>query len=90
MSALAMNNYSYLNIKFSSEFSKELLFQAGFPRSILLGWSVSPLKPATTAMHGPHRFSILVTVQLYTMMPEVCRWLTNEKQRKTDIHSINQ
>ena len=29
-------------------------------------------------------FSILVTVRLYTVMPEVCRWLTNEKQRKTD------
>ena len=30
-------------------------------------------------------FPILVTVQLYTVMPEVCRYLTNEKQRKTDI-----
>ena len=32
-------------------------------------------------------FSILVTltVRLYTVMPEVCRWLTFEKQRKTDI-----
>ena len=29
-------------------------------------------------------FSILVTVRLYTVMAEVCRWLTNEKQRKTD------
>ena len=27
----------------------------------------------------------LVTVWLYTVMLEVCRWLTNEKQRKTDI-----
>ena len=27
-------------------------------------------------------FSILVTVWLYTVMPEVCRWLTNEKQKK--------
>ena len=26
--------------------------------------------------------SILVTVQLYTVVPKVCRWLTNEKQRK--------
>ena len=30
-------------------------------------------------------FSILVTVRLYTVMPEVCHWLTNEKQKKTDI-----
>ena len=28
-------------------------------------------------------FSIMVTVGLYTVMPEVCPWLTNEKQRKT-------
>ena len=47
-------------------------------------------KPAIAAMHGPHRFSILVTVRLYTVMPEVCRWLTNEKQRKTDIRSTDQ
>ena len=26
----------------------------------------------------------------YTMMPEVCRWLTNEKQRKTDIRLTDQ
>ena len=30
-------------------------------------------------------FSVLFTLQLYTVMPEVCRWLTNEKQRKIDI-----
>ena len=30
-------------------------------------------------------FSILVTVRLYTVITEVSRWLTNEKQRKTDI-----
>ena len=35
-------------------------------------------------------FSILVTVRLYTVMPEVCHWLTNEKQRKTDILLTNQ
>ena len=29
-------------------------------------------------------FSILVTERLYTVMAEVCRWLTNEKQRKTN------
>ena len=27
-------------------------------------------------------FSMLITVWLYTVMPEMCRWLTNEKQRK--------
>ena len=35
-------------------------------------------------------FSILVTVRLYTVMPEVRRWLTNEKQRKTDIRLTDQ
>ena len=35
-------------------------------------------------------FTILVTVQLYTVMPEVCSWLTNEKQIKTDIRSTDQ
>ena len=34
-------------------------------------------------------FLILVTVRLYTVMPEVCHWLTNEKQRKTDILLTN-
>ena len=34
--------------------------------------------------------SVLVTVRLYTVMPEVCRWLTNEKQRKTDIRLTDQ
>ena len=29
--------------------------------------------------------SILVTARLYTVIQEVCRWLTNKKQRKTDI-----
>ena len=35
-------------------------------------------------------FSTLVTVRLYTVMPEVCRWLANEKQRKTDIRLTDQ
>ena len=35
-------------------------------------------------------FSILVTVRLYTVMPEVCRWLTNENQRKTDMRLTDQ
>ena len=35
-------------------------------------------------------FSILVTVQLYTVTPEVCRWLTNETQRKGDIRLTDQ
>ena len=47
-------------------------------------------QPAVAAMHGPHRFLILVTVQLYTVMTEVCRRLINGKQRKTDICSTNQ
>ena len=29
-------------------------------------------------------------VRLYTVMPEVCRWLTNEKQGKTDIRLTDQ
>ena len=28
-------------------------------------------------------FPILGTVRLYTAMPEVCHWLTNEKKEKT-------
>ena len=32
----------------------------------------------------------LVTVRLYTVMLEVCRWLTDEKQRKTDIRLTDQ
>ena len=32
-----------------------------------------------------HQPTLVVTVRLYTVMLEVCRWLTNEKQRKTDI-----
>ena len=36
-------------------------------------------------------FSILrVTVRLYTVMAEVCRWLTNEKHRKTDRRVTDQ
>ena len=38
----------------------------------------------------PTLIGMVVTVRLYTVMPEVCRWLTNEKQRKTDIRSTNQ
>ena len=34
-------------------------------------------------------FLILVTV-LYTVMPEVCRWLTNEKQRKNAFRLTDQ
>ena len=48
------------------------------------------IQPATTAMHGPQRFLMLVTVRLYTVMPGVCRWLTNEKQIKTYIRSTKQ
>ena len=35
-------------------------------------------------------FSILIIVRLYPVMPEVCRWVTNEKQRKTDIRLTDQ
>ena len=34
--------------------------------------------------------SILVSVQLYTGELEVCHWLTNEKQRKTDVRLTDQ
>ena len=44
-----------------------------------VNWLILQLCTALTV------FSILVTVRLYAVMPEVCRWLTNEKQRKTDI-----
>ena len=42
--------------------------------------------PAIAAMHGPRS----VTVRLYTVMPAVCRWLINEKQRKNDIRLTDQ
>ena len=35
-------------------------------------------------------FSILANVRLYTVMPEMCRSLTNEKQRETDIRLTDQ
>ena len=69
------------------------------PLSGALNLNVVPVKdrnmhfcgePDTAAMHSPHSFSILVTVLLYTLIPEVCRWLTNEKQRKTDIRLTDQ
>ena len=50
-------------------------------------------KPAIAAMQlctAHTMLSILVTERLHTVMPEVCRWLTNEKQRKTDIHLTDQ
>ena len=34
------------------------------------------------AMHGRTVFSILVSVRLYTVRPEVCHWLTNETREK--------
>ena len=47
--------------------------------------------PAIAAMHGPHSvFDIDHCMVLHCMMPEMCRWLTNEKQRKTDIHLTDQ
>ena len=41
-------------------------------------------------MHSPHTVLLLVSVRLYTVMPEVYRWWTNEKQRKTDIRLTDQ
>ena len=35
-------------------------------------------------------FLILITEGLYTVMSEVCCWLTNEKERKTAIHLTDQ
>ena len=35
-------------------------------------------------------FLILATIGLYTVMLEVCPWLTNEKQRKSDIRLLDQ
>ena len=40
---------------------------------------------AIAAMHGPHSVFYIVTVRLCTVMLQTCHWLTNEKQRKTDI-----
>ena len=31
-----------------------------------------------------------IQLQLYTVMPKVCHWLTNEKQRKTDVRLNDQ
>ena len=39
---------------------------------------------------APKVLLILVTVRLHTLMPELCPWLTNEKQRKTDIRLPDQ
>ena len=47
-------------------------------------------KPAIAAMHGPHSVSDIGHCTVITVMPEVCRWLTNEKQRKTNIRVFDQ
>ena len=46
-------------------------------------------KPAIAAMHGP-RSVFDIGHSIYTVMQEVCRCLTNEKQRKTDIRFTDQ
>ena len=47
--------------------------------------------PAIAAMHGPHSvFDIGHSAVIHCGMPEVCHWLINEKQRKTDILLTNQ
>ena len=48
---------------------------------------IKVIEPAIAAMQV---FSILVTVQLYIVTVEVCRLLTNEKQRKTDCRVTDQ
>ena len=62
------------------------IFFAFVPFSIP-GIEIYQLLQLCTARTG---FPILVTVRLYTVMPEVCRWLTIEKQRKTDIRLTHQ
>ena len=39
----------------------------------------------TTMQQQQQQAIAAIAVQLYTVIQEVCRWLTNEKQRKTDI-----
>ena len=43
------------------------------------------LEPAIAAMHGPHS-----VFDIGTVLAMVCRWLTNEKQRKTDRRITDQ
>ena len=45
-------------------------------------------KPAVAAVHGPH--NVYDIGHCTVVMPEVCSWLTNEKQIKTDIRSTDQ
>ena len=56
----------------------------------IFDWFEAQNEPSIAAMHGPHSFSVLVTVRLYNVMPEVCRWFINEKQRKAAIRLIDQ
>ena len=63
--------------------------RGGIEDSSKIIFLTSQRKAAITAM-AHTVFSILVTVWLYTVMPKVCRWLTNEKQRKTDIRLPDQ
>ena len=57
---------------------------------ILIGSAASEKNQLLQLCTARTVFSILVTVQLYTVMPEVCHWLTNEKQRKTAIRLTDQ
>ena len=47
-------------------------------------------KPAIAAMHGPHSVFDNGHDTVIHLMPEVCRGLTNEKQRKTSIRLTDQ
>ena len=55
-------------------------------------WNLKTTLPTsvTTSYCSYARFSIVVTVLLYTVMQEVGHWVTNEKQRKTDIRLTDQ
>ena len=57
-------------------------------------YQICPIKiiqPAIAAMHGPHSvYDIGQCMVIYCDAGEVCCWLTNEKQRKTDIHLTDQ
>ena len=49
------------------------------------------VKPVIAATHGLHSVSDTGhCLIIYCDAGEVCRWLTNEKQRKTDIHLTDQ
>ena len=50
----------------------------------------SLLEPAIAGMHGPHSVFDIGYSTVIRRDPKVCRWLTNEKQRKPDIRLSGQ